>query len=503
MSIVDHHGEVEYPFSQKTVFKAIMEAAPDINGLSLDSADEISGRVTFKAGVSLASWGENIPVQLIKVAPTRTQMKIMSTPKTGIMFGGAMDFGKNQQNIDRIINAVSAVLANYPSETEAESKIDVAEQLTKLKQLLDQGVLTEQEFTEQKKKILDATSSIGTATSAVLTERKNEEKQAESPIRIEGSGEGNSTNYALIALVVFVVVFLLLMMASCKNQTENSAQIAEIEKKYQDSLSAVRNELKEAKSKIELLSYPADQRILKAKNLLDAGELDMAKTEIEQLKSIFPNSSEASSSNALLTKIEELKEAKRKEEERIKALGFKALPEQTTVKVDYNTVTYSSIGVGNRFIFDAYDDRWFYRDADRGSKYVTMQMSVTSTSHNPELPELALYSISGDKMILEGTFDTEFARWRDYGAYLGNYHDSSNDFSKVSTVKFKLGLQVSNEKLSKPYAIVLKKKNALSYHYDRYSNPPISYIGSAGYPSSLTLENFKNGYVLVKRYNLK
>mgnify|MGYP007101860326 FL=1 len=364
MSIVDHHGEVEYPFSQKTVFNAIMEAAPNINGLSLDSADEISGRLTFKAGVSLASWGENIPV-------------------------------------------------------------------------------------------------------------------------------------------VFVIIFLLLMMASCNSQSGNSAQITEIEKKYQDSLSAVRNELKEAKSQIELLRYPADQRLQKAKDLLDEGELDKAKNEIEQLKSIFPNSAEASSSNSLLTKIEELKEAKRKEEERIKALGFKALPEQTTVKVDYNTVTYSSISVGNRFVFDSYDDRWFYRDADRGSKYVTMQMSVTPTNHNPELPELALYTISGDKMILEGTFDTEFARWRDYGAYLGNYHDSSNDFSKVSTVKFKLGLQVSNEKLSKPYAIVLKKKNALSYHYDRFSNPPISYIGSADYPSSLTLDNFKNAYVLIKRYNLK
>ena len=502
MSIVDHHGEVEYPFSQKTVFKAIMDAAPNINGLSLDSADEISGRVTFKAGISLASWGENIPVQLIKVASTRTRMKIMSTPKTGVMFGGAMDFGKNQQNIDKIINAVSTVLTNYPSEVEPEREVDVAEQLTKLKQLVDQGVLTEEEFTEQKKKILDGTSPIAAALSAP-TAIANEEKQADTPIRIEGSGEGNSTNYALIALVVFVVVFLLLMMASCNNQTDNSSQIAEIEKKYQDSLSAVRNELKEAKSQIELLRYPADQRLQKAKDLLNAGELDKAKTEIDQLKTIFPNSQEASSSNDLLTKIEDLKEAKRKEEERIKALGFKALPEQATVKIDYNTVTYSSISVDNRFVFDAYDDRWFYRDADRGSKYVTMQMSVTSTNHDPELPELALYTISGDKMILEGTFDTEFARWRDYGAYLGNYHDSSNDFSKVSTVKFKLGLQVSIEKLSKPYAIVLKKKNALSYHYDRFSNPPISYIGSAGYPSSLYLDDFKNAYVLIKRYNLK
>ena len=502
MSIVDHHGEVEYPFSQKTVFKAIMEAAPNINGLSLDSADEISGRVTFKAGKSLASWGENIPVQLIKVGPTRTQMKIMSTPKTGVMFGGAMDFGKNQQNIDKIINAVSAVLANYPSEKEPEKSIDVAEQLTKLKRLVDQGVLTEEEFAEQKKKILDGTDTIATKISAP-TKTANEGKQEETPIRIEGSGEGNSTNYALIALVVFVVVFLLLMMASCKNQTGNSAQIAEIEKKYQDSLSAVRNELKEAKSKIELLSYPADQRILKAKNLLEAGELDLAKAEINQLKAIFPNSPESSSSNALLTKIEELKEAKRKEEERIKALGFKAISEQTMVKIDYNTITFSNISIGKNYIHDSYDDRYFYNDADRGCKFISILMSIKSEDHDPNIPQLAVYTIHGDKMNYEGSFRTEFNRWEDYGTYLGNYHDSHNDFAKVNTVKFKLGLQVSDEKLNKPYAIVLMRKNVLSRGYERFRNPPVYYSGDANYPSTLSISDFSKKYVIVKRYNLK
>lgn len=212
MSFVDHHGEVEYPFSQKTVFKAIMEAVPNISGLSLDSADEISGRITFKAGVSLASWGENIPVQLIKVAPTRTLMKIMSTPKTGMMFGGAMDFGKNQQNINKIINAVSAVLANYSPESELEKKVDIADQLTKLKQLVDQGVLTEEEFIDQKKKILDGTSQVDTAMSAP-TDAVNEEKQNDRPVRIVSSNEESSTNYAMIALVVFIILFLLMMFA--------------------------------------------------------------------------------------------------------------------------------------------------------------------------------------------------------------------------------------------------------------------------------------------------
>lgn len=304
----------------------------------------------------------------------------------------------------------------------------------------------------------------------------------------------------------FTIPILLLAiqasLCSCDSKRETEAQIAKVEKKYQDSIAVLKDALKEKQEQIDMLSYPSDQRLAKAKELLDAGELDKASEEISQLKKLFPNSQEASASSALVTKIGEIKEAKRKEEERIKALGFKAIAEQTNVKIDYNTVTLSGISVGNRFTFDSYGNEWYYREADRGSKYVSMQMSVTSTDHDPNLPELALYSISGDKMNYEGAFDTRFARWKDYGAYLGNYHDYSNDFAKVSTVRFKLGLQVDNETLSKPYAIVLKKKNVLSSHYERFDNPPVSYEGSANYPSTLSVEDFKNDYVIVKRYNL-
>lgn len=300
------------------------------------------------------------------------------------------------------------------------------------------------------------------------------------------------------AIRAFVSVCLILMLASCNDQ-----QVSNIEKKYQDSIAVLKNQLEQANAQINILRYPADQRLNKIKALIESDNLDDALTEIQQLKKVFPNSVEATASESLENRIRELKEAKRIEEERIKALGYKAIPEHNTVKIDYNTITLSGINVGNRFIFDAYDDSWFYRDADRGCKYVTMQMSVTSSSHDPNLPQLAAYSINGDKMNLIGEFDTEFARWRDYGAYLGNYHDSSNDFSKVSIVKFKLGLQVSNERLSKPYAIVVMKKNALTSHYDRLSNPPKSYIGSANYPSTLSLESFQSKYVLIKRFNLK
>lgn len=306
-----------------------------------------------------------------------------------------------------------------------------------------------------------------------------------------------------IAFIVLATMTGLLSSCTQANKTDVTAKIAEIEKKYQDSINVLQQELIEANKKIEILSYPADQRLQKAKDYLASGELDKAKNEILQLREIFPNSSEASSSSALLTKIDELKEAKRKEEERIKALGFKAIPEQTTVKIGYNTVTFSNISIGKNYIHDSYDDRYFYNDADRGCKYISVLMSVKSEDHDPNIPQLAVYSIKGDKMQFEDCFRTEFNRWEDYGTYLGNYHDSHNDFAKVNTVRFKLGLQLSDEKLSKPYAIVLMKKNALVRGYERFRNPPVYYSGSADYPSTLSVNDFGNKYTIVKRYNLK
>ena len=76
-------------------------------------------------------------------------------------------------------------------------------------------------------------------------------------------------------------------------------------------------------------------------------------------------------------------------------------------------------------------------------------MSVTSTEKNPDIPTLAIYSISGDKLIKEGTFRIEFARWDNYGSYLGNEPDTRNDFSKVNTVGFKLGCEVNESILIK------------------------------------------------------
>ena len=108
-------------------------------------------------------------------------------------------------------------------------------------------------------------------------------------------------------------------------------------------------------------------------------------------------------------------------------------------------------------------------------------------------------------MNREGIMEVRFAYWQDYGHYLGNYPDYGNDFAKTSTIRFKLGDEVSKEITAKPYAIVLKKTNGLSRKYDRYKNPPVSYSGYIDYPYRLSLDDFIGDnarYVVIKITNL-
>jgi hypothetical protein len=134
MNSPSNFGEAEYPFDKRTVFKALLEAIPRVEGMSVHSSDELSGRVVVKAGMSLFSWGENIPIGLTEPSPNRTVVRVSSTPKTGSSFagfmdaedgvfiGGNLDFGKNRKNIEKIFSELSLELRKVKQVTESEKK---------------------------------------------------------------------------------------------------------------------------------------------------------------------------------------------------------------------------------------------------------------------------------------------------------------------------------------------------------------------------------------------
>lgn len=265
------------------------------------------------------------------------------------------------------------------------------------------------------------------------------------------------------------------------------------------------NTIRILRDSIKMLSFPADQRLVKIKSLVSSGNLLAAKYEIDTLQSLFPESKEALSISQISGKIERLLAQENVEKERAKSLGFKKIKRHDTISIDYNEVKFYRFLTGDTFIFDSYDVEYRYRTADRGNKYITTVMEVTSNNKNPNLPQLAVYKISGESMIRVENFKTEFARWKNYGTYLGNYHDKDNDFAKVSTVPFKIGVEVPDEIVKGPYAIILKKENILFRVYDRFETPPVSYEGNVNYPDTLTIDDFVKSnplFVIVKLCNL-
>lgn len=121
MALLDHNGESEFPMSKEKVFIAMQKAIPTINGLKIENADKLQGRFIVKAGVSLYSWGENIPIQLTQISENRTKVQITSSPKTGSMFGGAFDMGKNRKNIENILFSTSKILSSENQQVSIET----------------------------------------------------------------------------------------------------------------------------------------------------------------------------------------------------------------------------------------------------------------------------------------------------------------------------------------------------------------------------------------------
>ena len=126
--------------------------------MKIEKSDKLSGHILVKAGASLMSWGENIPISVAEIAYGKTRVDVLSTPKTGILFGGALDFGKNRGNIEKILEGTSRELSKYPPvPPQTSQKLpegDISGRLQKLKSLLDSGAISNDDYEKRKREIL-------------------------------------------------------------------------------------------------------------------------------------------------------------------------------------------------------------------------------------------------------------------------------------------------------------------------------------------------------------
>jgi len=132
MSIVDHESKFQVDFPIPVVFDAASKKLKSNKTFSIDKIDPILHTIAVKAGLSLFSWGENITISFREISSSKTEIVILSTPKTGIMFGGAMDMGKNRKNINDIMQAISSALQELPPQsTSSDVQHPTAQQIQK------------------------------------------------------------------------------------------------------------------------------------------------------------------------------------------------------------------------------------------------------------------------------------------------------------------------------------------------------------------------------------
>lgn len=156
MSIVDHETSIEVPYKTVDVYNAIKEVAiyNHYHDFEFDYEDETLKIIYLKTRISMFSWGENIQISVEQGTNNNTKIKIISTPKTGAMLGGLFDMGKNKKNIQALLSEISIELQKYPKTECNVNKEDNFEQLEKLFNLKEKGIITQEEFEQQKQKLL-------------------------------------------------------------------------------------------------------------------------------------------------------------------------------------------------------------------------------------------------------------------------------------------------------------------------------------------------------------
>lgn len=280
---------------------------------------------------------------------------------------------------------------------------------------------------------------------------------------------------------------LAVFLTGCDNSaTYKLNKLSKINKELTEENESLKNEVNSLRLRVsklkdknyELTNTP-EQRLVNISALVEKEDDLAAEQALGTFKEKFPQSVEFKKAEKLVVKLRAKKKLAAEQAERKKRLGFKVVKEQKFFKTTGVKVVVKKPHIDRRWVFDSYDDYYHYRDAERGYRHVLASLSITADKgvNNPRLPGMGVYKISGDKLYLISSMDYKFIRWKDYGSYLGNYADYSNDFAHTATVRFKVGTSIKEEALKKPLFIIAENRGCVDRSEDRLANPPVSYNG--------------------------
>ena len=284
------------------------------------------------------------------------------------------------------------------------------------------------------------------------------------------------------------------LLAGCSEKQSTNEAKPEKLGEYQQQIRDLTAERDRLKAEVHELSRTPTVILADVTTALSNKDPEKANKEQAELEKRFPKATETADGKKQIAAYRDGIAKAAAEEQRLATLGFKALPVGPTVKGPAVTAKYGDLSFNARFVMDRYDNSYHYRNADRDTKYAVISMTVTAGKgvSNPEMPGAALYWADGAKLKKLGEFAIEFTRWESYATYLGNYSDSRNDFAKVQTIPFTLGVQISDEDAKKkPLYVVATKDGCIQRGYERFKNPPDFYRGTClQLKSTLTATDF-------------
>lgn len=270
--------------------------------------------------------------------------------------------------------------------------------------------------------------------------------------------------------------------------------------KLRDHVAALEQEIKNLRAENEELKLTPGALLAAVEQAVAGKDLPAAQNAQQRLAAKYPASSETPRGDRLLAGEQARHLAEAREAERVAALGLRALKVANTFQAGSVKVVLESAGAGRNWVFDAYAGNYRYKEAERGQKWVTARVNISSRDKDPSLPGVAVYVESGKTLRRVGEMWYRFARWDDYGSYLGNHADYRNDFAHTATIPFSLGSSVNDNERS-PLYVVATTEGCHARDYDRFSNPPVSYMprNCSSLKSELGAEDFKDGSLAVLR----
>ncbi len=261
----------------------------------------------------------------------------------------------------------------------------------------------------------------------------------------------------------------------------------------------LKTEIVTLKTENEELKATAPLLLAAVNTEVNAGNLEKSEAALKRLVDKYPNTKESNAGKKSVDGLVAKQLANEKEAKRIAALGLKALKIASTFTYGDMTIELNNADISMRWNFDYYDDVQHYEEPERDSQFITANVTVSSKSKSPSLFGIGVYVEDSGHLNSVGNFEYRFVHWDDYGSYLGNTADYSNDFAHSSSIPFSLGASVTDESLKRPLYLVITREGCNMRLYNEFGQPPIRYssIGCSSLKSSLTVNDFKDGSLAI------